>query len=518
MASPTVSSGKDQDLTFDDVKLDDLTLDDDALFADLDNEVRLEGVAGDDSLSLDLKDEDFKLDFDVEAVGEPAEAAGAKATPGRSAPAPAQPASGKSSPSKAAAGKSAAPAEDLDLDNAKLGSLDDLDLDIPEAVPGSSEATDLGDLDLDMTSDTGKGAGGDLDLDLTGVGGGGQAGGDMFDVNLDSDPAGAGEQGTGASAVGDLDLTLDMGATEEKSVPAAAAALGAGRKDSIELDLGSEHVSLEEEATGAGTGAPSAETTEGEIDLGFDTTRPQEPSHPKGAEQLEEIELSEEGSGGGAEAVLDTEELPAADSSIEEAPQEFQAAPDVDLDAVDLNLDMPIAKSRGDEQAPMGPSEAAAAATAMPAALGAGRLFSGMGTGRFEDVVELNLSDLESQPMGSVEQPMPGAMAQRGRPPGAAAERAPAARPKGEAGMTAATSALAGSVLLSIPHQVQVRMGSVSLQGQDILNLDYGSVVPLNRSVGEPVELTLNGKTIAQGEIVVINGRNLGVRIVALGG
>jgi flagellar motor switch protein FliN/FliY len=59
-------------------------------------------------------------------------------------------------------------------------------------------------------------------------------------------------------------------------------------------------------------------------------------------------------------------------------------------------------------------------------------------------------------------------------------------------------------------------MGSVSLRGQDILDLNYGSVVPLDRSVGEPVDLVLEGRAIAQGEIVLINGKNLGVRIVAV--
>jgi flagellar motor switch/type III secretory pathway protein FliN len=34
--------------------------------------------------------------------------------------------------------------------------------------------------------------------------------------------------------------------------------------------------------------------------------------------------------------------------------------------------------------------------------------------------------------------------------------------------------------------------------------------------VGDPVELVLEGRTIAQGEIVLINGRNLGVRILSL--
>jgi len=518
MASPTVNSGKDQDLSFDDVKLDDLTLDDDALFADLDNEVRLEGAAGDDGLSLDLNDEDFKLDFDVEAVGAPAKGAGAKSTPGKSAPAtpaPTQAASAKSAPPKAGAGKGAAPADELNLEKAELGSLDDLDLDIPDASAGIGDAG-LGDfnLDLDASSGEGKGSGGDLDLDLTGAGGEGQGEGDVLDLNIGAEEDAAGGAGAELSGGDDLDLTLDMGPSESAAGQAAAGTPGAGGMDTIELDLGTEQINLEEETAGTIGGGTAAEEAGAEIDLGFDAMAPQQPS-PKGAEQLEEIALSEERSGGGAEAVLDTEELPAADLGVEATPQEFQAAPDVDLDAVDLTLDMPVAKSRGDGQAPMAPPEPAAATIATPRS---GRLFSGMGTGGREDVVELNLSDLESQPMESAEQTMPGEMAQRKMPAGTTAERVPAAMPKGEAGMAAAVSALAGSVLLSIPHQVQVRMGSVSMQGQDILSLDYGSVVPLNRSVGEPVDLTLNGKTIAQGEIVVINGRNLGVRIVALGG
>ena len=71
-------------------------------------------------------------------------------------------------------------------------------------------------------------------------------------------------------------------------------------------------------------------------------------------------------------------------------------------------------------------------------------------------------------------------------------------------------------ILLSIPHRVNVEMGSVAMNGKDILELDYGSVVPLDRGVGEPVSLVLEGKAIAQGEIVLINGKSLGVRIVAV--
>ena len=47
-------------------------------------------------------------------------------------------------------------------------------------------------------------------------------------------------------------------------------------------------------------------------------------------------------------------------------------------------------------------------------------------------------------------------------------------------------------------------------EGQQAVILEFG------RTVGEPVDLMLEGKAIAQGEIVLINGKNLGVRIVAV--
>ena len=75
---------------------------------------------------------------------------------------------------------------------------------------------------------------------------------------------------------------------------------------------------------------------------------------------------------------------------------------------------------------------------------------------------------------------------------------------------------ISSEILLSIPHEVSVEMGSVTLNGKDILELNYGSVVQLNRTLGEPVDLVLEGRQIAQGEIVLINGKNLGVRILAV--
>ena len=76
--------------------------------------------------------------------------------------------------------------------------------------------------------------------------------------------------------------------------------------------------------------------------------------------------------------------------------------------------------------------------------------------------------------------------------------------------------AVDSAVLMSIPRKINVEMGAVTLNGREIMDLSYGSVVQLNQVVGDPVELVLEGRPIAQGEIVLINGRNLGVRIVSL--
>lgn len=58
-------------------------------------------------------------------------------------------------------------------------------------------------------------------------------------------------------------------------------------------------------------------------------------------------------------------------------------------------------------------------------------------------------------------------------------------------------------------HNVEVEviatLGSTRMQIRDILGLHVGSVVELHRMVGEPVDVTLNGRLIARGEVVVVD-------------
>lgn len=67
-------------------------------------------------------------------------------------------------------------------------------------------------------------------------------------------------------------------------------------------------------------------------------------------------------------------------------------------------------------------------------------------------------------------------------------------------------------LLLDIPLQVTVELGRTSQPIKDILNLSAGSVVELDKLAGEPVDILVNQKLIAKGEVVVID-ENFGVRV-----
>src|SRR5690625_1306609 len=67
-------------------------------------------------------------------------------------------------------------------------------------------------------------------------------------------------------------------------------------------------------------------------------------------------------------------------------------------------------------------------------------------------------------------------------------------------------------LLLDIPLKVTVELGRTKQSGQAVLNLSPGSIVELDKLAGEPVDVLMNDKLIAKGEVVVID-ENFGVRI-----
>jgi flagellar motor switch protein FliM len=74
-----------------------------------------------------------------------------------------------------------------------------------------------------------------------------------------------------------------------------------------------------------------------------------------------------------------------------------------------------------------------------------------------------------------------------------------------------------GSDLLGdVPLQIAVELARVPVSAEEIVALRPGQVIELNRSPGEPVELSVNGKVVARGELVEVEG-HLGVRVLSLG-
>lgn len=67
-------------------------------------------------------------------------------------------------------------------------------------------------------------------------------------------------------------------------------------------------------------------------------------------------------------------------------------------------------------------------------------------------------------------------------------------------------------LLLDIPLKVTVELGRTKKQIKEILELSQGSIIELDKLAGEPVDILVNNKPIAKGEVVVID-ENFGVRV-----
>ena len=70
-------------------------------------------------------------------------------------------------------------------------------------------------------------------------------------------------------------------------------------------------------------------------------------------------------------------------------------------------------------------------------------------------------------------------------------------------------------LILDVPLEVSVVLGRTKKSIKDILNLSTGSLIELQKLAEEPVEILINGKKIAYGEVVVVD-ENFGVRITSI--
>ena len=76
----------------------------------------------------------------------------------------------------------------------------------------------------------------------------------------------------------------------------------------------------------------------------------------------------------------------------------------------------------------------------------------------------------------------------------------------------AEASAQSIDFILDIPLEVTVELGRTAMLINDLLQLGQGSVIELNKLAGEPLEILVNRKLIARGEVVVVNEK-FGVRL-----
>ena len=82
--------------------------------------------------------------------------------------------------------------------------------------------------------------------------------------------------------------------------------------------------------------------------------------------------------------------------------------------------------------------------------------------------------------------------------------------PKGEVVRAHRTCEL--DLILDIPLNVRVEMGQVKMLVHDLLQLGQGSIIELNKQVGDQLDIFVNDKLIARGEAVVLDDK-FGIRV-----
>ena len=70
-------------------------------------------------------------------------------------------------------------------------------------------------------------------------------------------------------------------------------------------------------------------------------------------------------------------------------------------------------------------------------------------------------------------------------------------------------------LILDIPLTVTVELGRSKMLINDLLQLGEGSVIELTKLVGEPLEVLINSKLVARGEVVIVNEK-FGVRLTSI--
>ena len=98
-----------------------------------------------------------------------------------------------------------------------------------------------------------------------------------------------------------------------------------------------------------------------------------------------------------------------------------------------------------------------------------------------------------------------GEQPQGGKAPSTQAAAGPSntASPSGNGG-AASSGGMNSALIMNIPVEVHIVLGSAEMPVSDLMALEKGSTVSLNRRIGEPVDVVVNGRRIARGEITVL--------------
>jgi len=60
-------------------------------------------------------------------------------------------------------------------------------------------------------------------------------------------------------------------------------------------------------------------------------------------------------------------------------------------------------------------------------------------------------------------------------------------------------------LIMNIPVEVQVVLGSTTMSVATLMNLGRGAVITLNKQIGDLVEIVVNGRVVARGEVIVLD-------------
>jgi flagellar motor switch protein FliN/FliY len=60
-------------------------------------------------------------------------------------------------------------------------------------------------------------------------------------------------------------------------------------------------------------------------------------------------------------------------------------------------------------------------------------------------------------------------------------------------------------MVMRIPVTMKIVLGSATMPVSDLMKLGRGAIIPLERRVGEPVDVVVNGRIVARGEVVVVD-------------